>query len=101
MVPRHERSLHSLAGRNRVMESAVQRRLEQRRNEARLARAGQRDHRKTVVEFRKMIVRFVGRIAGGDEQNFIQPELARRHPRGPKMPRVDGIESSAEKRDSQ
>lgn len=46
-----------------------------------------------------MIACFVGRRARGDEQNSVQPKLARRRSRRPQVPAMDRIEGAAKKRD--
>jgi len=54
-----------------------------------------------MMKCSEMVGQFVGWIARGHKEDFIQTELARGCLRGPKVPHMDRIERSTENSDVQ
>ena len=72
----------------------------QRRHEMRMLGASERDHRKAVRERREMLLQLVRRTARGDEVELVEIEASVGGARNGKMAVVDGIERTAENRNT-
>src|SRR6266852_561094 len=74
--------------------------LRHRRHEVRMLRAGQRHHRKTMREWRQVLLQLVRWPAGRNEVNFIEIKSPVRGSRHRKMPGVNGIKRASKQRDA-